>query len=365
MRPALKYTLSALLWGGVAAYIYWAATASQADRSTRTVERVEIDVVDSTSQGHLVTSAEVRKWLAAERIEPVGKTTQEVDLAAIERLIARNGFVERAAAYVTRSGELHIDIRQRKPLLRLLTEGENAYVTASGFVFAAPRASSLYVPVVTGSYRPPFPKGYTGDVWACMETETRRIATEIEALEAEKLPVHREERDDYDNWNQSRRRTVKWWWKYLEDDAEYAARLDRMRADKQRLRREYRYRARIRQQRLDCIEARQEEKRHEQKKLAKNYEDFLKLLTFVKSVEADDFWSAEIVQIVARTSPSGALEIDLIPRSGGHRIRFGRLERTEEKLDKSLRFYRKGLSRIGWEQCRVVDVRYRDQVVCR
>lgn len=365
MKPAVKYTLSALLWGAVGAYIYWAAVTAQSGRSTRTVERMEIDIVDSTSQGHLVSSSEVRKWLAAERIEPVGKGTAEVDLTAIERLIARNGFVERAAAYVTRNGELHIDIRQRKPLLRLLTEGENTYVTASGFVFAAPRASSLYVPVVTGSYRPPFPSGYTGEVRACMEAETRRIETEIEALEAEKLPVHREERDDYRNWSETRRRTVKWWWKYLESDAEYADRIDRLRAEKQRRQREYRYRARIRQQRLDRIEARQEEKRREQKKLTKNYEDFLKLLTFVKSVEADDFWSAEIVQIVARTSPSGALEIDLIPRSGEHRIRFGRLERTDEKLDKSLRFYRKGLSRIGWEHLRVVDVRYRDQVVCR
>ena len=365
MRPAVKYTLLTLLWGAVGAYVYWAAHAAKSDRSTRRVERLEIDIVDSTSQGHLVSSAEVRKWLAAEGIEPVGKAAKEVDLTAIERLIARNGFVERAAAYITRNGELHIDIQQRKPLLRLLTGDENSYVTASGFVFAAPRASSLYVPVVTGSYRPPFPSGYTGDIWACMEAENRRIEAEIAALEAEKLPVHREERDDYRSWLEARRTGVKWWWKYLDDDAEYTARLDRLRAEKQRLHREYRYRAHLRQQRLDRIEARQEEKRREQKKLTKNYEDFLKLLTFVRSVEADDFWSAEIVQIVARTSPSGALEIDLIPRSGEHRIRFGRLERTDEKLDKSLRFYRKGLSRIGWERCRVVDVRYRDQVVCR
>lgn len=91
----------------------------------------------------------------------------------------------------------------------------------------------------------------------------------------------------------------------------------------------------------------------------------MKLLTFVKLVEKDDFWSAEVVQIIARTAASGALEIELIPRSGRHIIRFGRLERMEEKLNKLLRFYRKGLSHIGWERCRVIDIRYTDQVVCR
>lgn len=99
--------------------------------------------------------------------------------------------------------------------------------------------------------------------------------------------------------------------------------------------------------------------------MEKNYEDFTKLLTFVKSVEKDDFWSAEVVQIIVRTTASGALEIDLIPRSGRHVIRFGRLERTEEKLDKLSRFYRKGLSSIGWNTYRTLDVRYTDQVVCR
>ena len=72
-----------------------------------------------------------------------------------------------------------------------------------------------------------------------------------------------------------------------------------------------------------------------------------------------------MVQIIARTTPSGALEVDLIPRSGRHVIRFGRLERTEEKLDKLLRFYRKGLSEIGWNVYRIIDIRYTDQVVCR
>ena len=56
------------------------------------------------------------------------------------------------------SGTLRVSISQREPLLRLLTDGTNSYVTADGYVFAAPKASSLYVPVVTGDYRLPFPK---------------------------------------------------------------------------------------------------------------------------------------------------------------------------------------------------------------
>lgn len=91
----------------------------------------------------------------------------------------------------------------------------------------------------------------------------------------------------------------------------------------------------------------------------------MKLLTFVEYVEKDDFWRSEVVQIIARTTPSGALEVDLAPRSSRCIIRFGRLERIDEKFDKLLRFYRSGLSMIGWDAYRTIDVRFKDQVVCR
>ena len=56
-----------------------------------------------------------------------------------------------------------------------MTDGENAYVTPTGFIFAAPRASSLYVPVVTGPYRPPFPVGHMGEIRRHTDNELQRI----------------------------------------------------------------------------------------------------------------------------------------------------------------------------------------------
>ena len=91
----------------------------------------------------------------------------------------------------------------------------------------------------------------------------------------------------------------------------------------------------------------------------------MKLLTFVETVEDDDFWRSEVVQITAKTTPSGALEVGLTPRSGRFAILFGRPEDAERKFDKLLRFYRSGLSSIGWSEYRTIDIRYNDQVVCK
>lgn len=353
------------LWLAVLVYILWAGASARRERAARRVRSLEIEVVDSTSQGYLVTGPQVRKWISQSGIGTIGTAVDEVDLTAIERLIARNGFVESVAAYVTGQGTLHVTISPREPLLRLLTDGMNAYVTAKGYVFAAPRASSLYVPVVTGSYRPPFPTDYVGDVRAHIDRSLQQIDARIEELERSKYPCYRREQaNDRDIAALRRMRIKRQWWRGESAEA-FDKRVEALREKKASLRRAYRYRAQMIHAEIERIEAQQDAERLKQKKLEKSYEDFMKLLTFVETVEDDDFWRSEVVQIAAHTTPSGALEVELTPRSGGYRILFGRLEEVERKFDKLLRFYRNGLSTLGWDTYRTIDIRYDNQVVCK
>lgn len=365
MKKYLRYALLALLWGAVAAYILYAGAAARRVRAAKKVGRVEIEVVDSSSMGYLVSGSRVREWIAQSGIETNGTAVDAVRLADIEELIARNGFVERVDAYVTYGGVLHIDISQRRPLVRLLTDGMDSYVTSEGYVFAAPRASSLYVPVVTGAYRPPFPASFEGSVRGHIDLEREKIDKRIAELEHEKYPLYRRELQNDRNIAALRRMRVKKRWWRLESSAAFEKRVEELREEKTRLRRKYRYEARMIQEGIDRIAQRQEAERMKQKKLEKSYEDFMKLLTFVEFIEDDDFWRSEVVQIAAHATPSGALEVELTPRSGRHTIVFGRIEQVERKFEKLLRFYRNGLMNIGWGEYRTIDIRYNDQVVCK
>lgn len=351
------------MWGAVAGYVVWSAASSRRARSQRKVVRMEIDVLDSTAHGHLVSGRMVRKWIRGSGIPTIGTAVDEVDLSGLEHLVARNGFVSRAVAYVTYDGTLRLEIRQREPMLRLLTNGVNSYVTADGFVFTAPHASSLYMPVVTGPYRPPFPADYTGPVRRYIDGELQRIEHRIAEIEREKYPFYRREIENDRNISALRRMRLKKGW--FESREEFDRRVEELRRRKADLRRAYRYEARMIQEGIDRVAARQEAERRKQKKLEKSYEDFVKLLTFVKFVEEDEFWRSEIVQIVAHTASSGALELTLVPRSGRYTILFGRIEETERKLDKLLSFYRSGLCSLGWDAYGTIDVRYENQVVCR
>lgn len=97
-----------------------------------------------------------------------------------------------------------------------------------------------------------------------------------------------------------------------------------------------------------------------EKNSTKNVFFYRNLINFVEFLQKDSFWNDQFVQI----DVSWGNEVNLIPRVGAGVIRLGTLEGFEAKLDKLLRFYRRGLAYEGWDRYRTIDLRFRDQVVC-
>lgn len=362
LKRAGEIALVVAVWSIAVGYIVYASILASQHRSAQTVERVEISILDSTASGQLVTSRKVREWILGSGIATIGAPIDEVNADGIRRTIARNGFVDDVDVYVTYSGVMHIDISQRRPMMRLMTDGYNAYVTEDGFIFAAPEASALYVPVVTGSYRPIVPpayEGYIGDYVAGLAADAER---RIKQIEKEKNPLYAKEDTIKDSLRGIRRERVKK--RLTESKVHFEDRVEAKRKDKKIRRRYFNGLLRDVYREIDAVTVRQDAVRKEQKKTEEKYADFLKLINFVRSVENDGFWSAEIVQIVASATSYGTMELMLVPRSGDFRIVFGEIDDCDRKLEKLLRFYRDGLGKIGWDRYGTINLKYNNQVVC-
>ena len=370
MQKPLKIVLITLLWVFVVAFVVFFNGRARHHRANTTVHSLRVTILDSLRDEMLVTSDAVERWIAHSKIPTLGVPVGEIDLDAIEQCIRGNGFIDRASAYVTYGGELRVEVSQRRPLLRLMVDGYDCYVTGEGFVFPAPRLASVYVPVVTGSYKPPVPKGYVGRVGDYVAEQIAKSQAQADTLQYEKVPLFKATQDIADSVRSVRRMQVErkgWLGGFkgpFEDYAEYDARVEAKRAEKARLRRNLRYLNRENDKKIAAVTARQQAEVEKQKKLQKRYEDFLKLINFVKYIEEDSFWSAEIVQIIASEMSSGDIELELVPRTGRHTVLFGEISRVEEKLDNLLTFYSKGLNRIGWDEFRTISVKYQGQVVC-
>ncbi|MEQ9187059.1 MAG: hypothetical protein RLP15_04940 [Cryomorphaceae bacterium] len=74
----------------------------------------------------------------------------------------------------------------------------------------------------------------------------------------------------------------------------------------------------------------------------------------------DEFWSAQFNQIYVTRKG----EIELIPRVGDHRVMIGNSKNLDKKLNKLWHFYKKGLSKTGWNEYKTINLKYANQVVC-
>jgi cell division protein FtsQ len=86
--------------------------------------------------------------------------------------------------------------------------------------------------------------------------------------------------------------------------------------------------------------------------------DVFQLVEYVRN---DNLWSAQIDQIFVDKDD----EIDLIPRLGNHRIHLGTVENYEGKLKNLETFYREVLPVTGWSKYDMINLEFRDQIVCR
>jgi cell division protein FtsQ len=86
--------------------------------------------------------------------------------------------------------------------------------------------------------------------------------------------------------------------------------------------------------------------------------DIYQLVIFISN---KNFWSAQIDQIYV----DGNNEIDLIPRVGNHLIHLGTIENYEGKLRNLAAFYDKVLPEVGWNKYSVINLEFKDQIVCK
>jgi cell division protein FtsQ len=85
-----------------------------------------------------------------------------------------------------------------------------------------------------------------------------------------------------------------------------------------------------------------------------------KLYDFALYVNNDKFWNAQIEQIYVHSRNN----IELIPLVGPHIIVLGNLDSYEVKLKKLKLFYEKALPAEGWNKYTVINLKFKNQIVC-
>ncbi len=84
------------------------------------------------------------------------------------------------------------------------------------------------------------------------------------------------------------------------------------------------------------------------------------LFVLAKYIDKNDLLKSMILQVYV--NEEGVIE--LTPRVGDHQVILGDISDLDEKFEKLIALYQKGLSKTGWENYKTVDLQYKNQVVC-
>ena len=111
MKKSLVITLNVLTWTAILVYMIVVSRYSGQCRRERTCRSVEVRVLDSAERNFISP--------ATEHIPLVGQELSSINTLELEALVRRRGFVKTARVYTSLDGRLHVELTQRKPVMRM------------------------------------------------------------------------------------------------------------------------------------------------------------------------------------------------------------------------------------------------------
>ena len=85
------------------------------------------------------------------------------------------------------------------------------------------------------------------------------------------------------------------------------------------------------------------------------------ILELGRFINGNKFWDSQIEQIYVDKSG----DIIFYPRVGDHKIIFGEAKDIEDKFNKLYTFYKNAIPNKGWSRYKSINLKYKDQIVCK
>lgn len=362
LKTVAKYLGFVTLWGIVIAAVFWADMLSTKHGKETPILSTEITVSGGGSKP-LVDNDAIMQWMAERGIVPNGRMLSDTDISVIERTLLGHSAVASADVYTTYDGCVKVEITQREPIARLRFTGYDMYLTREGYLLPATDCHSVRVPVITGDYTPLFNPAFKGNTAVVVRDTIAALDRHIAELEASKIPHLEELRTKNRELRLVKRQRAKRG--IFTSEQEYTLLSEALKLQKSEAIAKHNIAKREIMGRIAAIDGAIGEVRHKQKEIGRIEEDFDALVELLLTIAESDFWSAEVVQLVASGGGSKPLQLAMVPRSGSFLVDLGTMEHLDRKLDNLLRFYHDGLDRIGWDKYKSISLRYDGQVVCR
>lgn len=163
MKRSVKYILTGICGFALAACIVTSFTAGASARKNIRCTGLEVVVLDSM-QNSFVSSKDVKGYIDREYGRYVGQAIDSIDLVRVEDIVDGRSAVLKSQAFVTVDGMLHVEVTQRRPVVRFQKSSGGFYADADGYIFPLQRTYASHVQVIDGNIPLAANSGYKGAI---------------------------------------------------------------------------------------------------------------------------------------------------------------------------------------------------------
>ena len=126
-------------------------------------EKLEVIITDSL-ENNFVSADDVRMFLDRSYGQYTGVPIDSVNLLKIEKIVNGRSAVRESHAYMTKDGTLHIEVTQRRPVVRFQKKDGGFYADAQGYIFPLQSSFASHVQVIDGNIPLAANSGYKGAI---------------------------------------------------------------------------------------------------------------------------------------------------------------------------------------------------------
>ena len=101
----------------------------------------------SFADGHTISNIRIKK----EGIDPTGKPIEEVSLRSMEKALEASPLIASSECYKTMDGHVMVTVKCRKPILRIINNGNESYYLDEEGEVIEHIAKAVYVPLAMGN----------------------------------------------------------------------------------------------------------------------------------------------------------------------------------------------------------------------
>jgi cell division protein FtsQ len=187
MNKTLKYILLGLCATVLVVCIGCSFAAGKKVRSEVKCKHLEICIKDSMTNS-FISQTDVKKYIEKGYGSYTGVVLDSIDLTKIEKIVDARSAVMKSQAYVTKDGTLHVDVTQRKPVVRFQKKDGGFYADAEGYIFPLQNSYASHVQVIDGNIPLAANSGYKGSISDKKEMEWfRRMMDLVNYIETSRI----------------------------------------------------------------------------------------------------------------------------------------------------------------------------------